>query len=301
VNLRQFEVPDLRKRLHAGIRLSTGPFTTLIQSESKHLASMLARHYPDYHIADGNTFADISIGVEVGGLLRRNGMILLDGGTPFTDFPVGSELPYLEWGVNWCVATRAHQYLMLHAGVLEREGLALLLPGMPGSGKSTLCAYLMHHGWRLLSDEFGLLTGSPPRAVPFPRLIPLKNESIDVIKRLVPDAQLGPSFVGTRKGTVAHVCPPPTHVDLAEQTAAPALTVLPWYKQETAAECTEVSKSECFVELTKHSFNYTLRGRSGFETVAELVSAPCHRLVYGDLREAAAIIDELARPLWIGH
>ena len=63
----------------------------------------------------------------------------------------------LEWGLNWCVAGHAHQYLMLHAAALERNGRAVILPGDPGAGKSTLTAALMLSGWRLLSDEITLV------------------------------------------------------------------------------------------------------------------------------------------------
>jgi predicted ATPase len=33
--------------------------------------------------------------------------------------------------------------------VVERDGHALILPAMPGSGKSTLTAALVQRGWRL--------------------------------------------------------------------------------------------------------------------------------------------------------
>ncbi|MBK9234594.1 MAG: hypothetical protein IPO19_00450 [Rhodoferax sp.] len=35
--------------------------------------------------------------------------------------------------------------------------MSLVMPAIPGSGKSTLTAGLSLSGWRLLSDEFGAL------------------------------------------------------------------------------------------------------------------------------------------------
>ena len=59
----------------------------------------------------------------------------------------------------------------------------MLLPAAPGSGKTTLCAGLSLRGWRLLSDEFGLIRPGTTDLVPVPRPMALKNESIDVIRQ----------------------------------------------------------------------------------------------------------------------
>jgi predicted ATPase len=47
---------------------------------------------------------------------------------------------------------------MLHAAVVEKNGKALILPALPGSGKSTLSAALAMNGWRFLSDEFTMIS-----------------------------------------------------------------------------------------------------------------------------------------------
>jgi len=47
--------------------------------------------------------------------------------------------------------------LALHAGVLYRDGSALLLPAPSGSGKSTLVAALVQRGWTYGSDEGALM------------------------------------------------------------------------------------------------------------------------------------------------
>src|SRR3546814_17273791 len=71
---------------------------------------------------------------------------------------LGQALPMLEWGLNWCIGAHGHQFLIIHAAVIERNGLAAILPGAPGSGKSTLTACLVHNGWRLLSDAMALVS-----------------------------------------------------------------------------------------------------------------------------------------------
>ena len=51
-----------------------------------------------------------------------------------------------------------NQFLLLHAGAVERGGGAVLLPAQPGSAKSTLAAALACSGFRLLSDQFGVVS-----------------------------------------------------------------------------------------------------------------------------------------------
>jgi hypothetical protein len=45
------------------------------------------------------------------------------------------------------------RYAMLHAAVLARNGCGFLFPATAGSGKTTLTAWLLGHGYGLLSDE----------------------------------------------------------------------------------------------------------------------------------------------------
>lgn len=298
--LSQLSESALKLRLKTGLRLQMGPFVASVHSELDELAETLKAYYPDYPLAPNDSWADTRVQV----LHERRwrpcsppeGKILLEDGTSFADFPLDSVLPYLEWGINWSIAMHAHQYFMLHAGVVERDAVAVVLPGVPGSGKSTLSTYLMHAGWRLLSDEFTLLCGPELRIQPFPRLIPLKNESIAVIRALIPNVKMGPSFKGTRKGTVAHVCPPDTQIHAMTEFALPRLVVFPTFKPGSELVLTPVAKAECFVEITKNSFNYSVLGQSSFEMAANLTDATeAYRLEYGDLREAESTIAELHR------
>ena len=76
-----------------------------------------------------------------------------------------------------CIRDR---YLIIHAAVVERNGFALLLPAPPGSGKSTLCAGLIHHGWRLLSDELALIDPETATLQAIPRPVSLKLSLIHI-------------------------------------------------------------------------------------------------------------------------
>ena len=198
----------------------------------------------------------------------------------------------MEWGLNWCVASRAHRFLLLHAGVVERDGHAVVLPALPGSGKSTLTAALANRGFRLLSDEFGAVDLQRSRLVPMVRPIALKNESIELIRRFAPGARLGPSFPRTRKGTVAHLAPDRNSVDRRSEPANPALIVFPKFDTGADLSVETVPKARAFVRLVANSFNYELLGAPAFAAAGRLVDqSDCLALRYSRLDEAIAAIE----------
>ena len=190
---------------------------------------------------------------------------------------------------------QAHQYLMLHSAVVERAGKALLLPAWPGCGKSTLCAALVSRGWRLFSDEFGLVRLADGHLVPLPRPTPLKNRSIDVIRDFSPAEEIGPAYHGTRKGTVAHLRTPDESVAQAQITAPPGWLVFPRYRAGSTLRMEPVTRPQAFLKLANNSFNYQLLGLQGFQAVTQLVrNCDCYILSYSDLDEAIATLNQLA-------
>lgn len=301
--LRQLPAAALEQRLARGLRLHIGPFVICIAGRDPALVSTLAAHYPDYPLADDDRFADACLSLREqtwwGRLRRHPRAICLEDGARFARFPAEQLLAHIEWAMNWCIATRANRFLMLHGGVVARDAGAMILPGIPGAGKSTLTAYLMHRGWRLFSDEFTLLAPETLELHPFPRLIPLKNDSIEVIQRAVPEAVFGPQIPGTRKGRVSHLRPGPEHLRRMHDVARPRLVVFPRYQSGAATALTPIPSAEAFAELTNNAFNYVLLGPQGFTAVADLTdTARCYRLHYSDLADANArlttLLDEVA-------
>ena len=92
--------------------------------------------------ADERDFIDLDISVLPGRGIHRfwhpQSRFLLDTNEPFLPLPLDQAAPLLEWGLNWCIASRPLGYLTIHAAVVARGSDALLMPGFPGAGKSTL-------------------------------------------------------------------------------------------------------------------------------------------------------------------
>jgi HprK-related kinase A len=299
VRFRDLALADLVAALQgSGIFYRIGPFSIRLRSPLPELPPVLHRLYRDYPLLPGNEFADFHVQlVPPGGFRafwRPQVHFLIDDISYFAPFPRRIFLALMEWGLNWCVFKRAHQYLMIHAAVVEKQGYTLIMPARPGSGKSTLCAALAYRGWRLLSDEFALIRPEDLAIVPFPRLVPLKNESIAIIRQRVPAGAMGPTFTGTRKGTVVHLCPPTDSILRADEVARPGQIVFPSYAAGQSVRFEPLSRTQTFLRLTGNSFNYEQIGLRGFETMSALVeSAPGAEFSYGDLEQAMDYLEGL--------
>lgn len=299
LTLSQLSPAQLRARLDGpGLDLHTGPFVSRIHSNIPLLARSLAKLYGDYPVAEPGGFADFHLRLRQPGGLRRwwrpQVRFDQDGQQPFKPLPVAHASAMFEWMMNWCVANRAHSYLLLHAAVVEKNGRGIILPAPPGSGKSTLCAALVCRGWRLLSDELTLVRHDDGLLVPLPRPVSLKNASIDVIGAFAPDAVFGPLAHGTAKGTVGHIRAPRASIERAHECAAPLAIVFPRWEAGAATRLTPLSRARTFMRVADNAFNYLVLGERGFRTLGALVErCSGHEFVYSRLEEALALFDDL--------
>lgn len=290
---------ELRQRLMAdGVYFRTGTFIACLRTRLERVATSFGLLYSDYPLLDG-PYADFHVELAPPRGLRRwikpQVDFIADGHAPFAALPADQAFPMFEWGLNWCVSSQAQHYLIIHAAVVEKYGRAAILPAPPGSGKSTLCAALIHHGWRLLSDELTLVRREDAALVPLPRPVSLKNASIDVIKRHVPHATFSPSVMDTIKGTVAQMKPPGDSIACADQVAAPGWIIFPRYEAHAALSLTPVPRSRAFMRVADNAFNYTRLGAAGFEALKGVIAhSDCYDLRYSVLDEAIAAFDRLA-------
>ncbi|HNU12706.1 MAG TPA: HprK-related kinase A [Rubrivivax sp.] len=293
------DLRELASRLRAGrLWLDFGATSTRLASDVPALAEHLRQVYAQFPLLDDPGWADHHVRIlRPRGLrrwLRPQAEFECDLQRPFEPFPADTALPLFEWGSNWLIGKRLANLLLLHAGVVERDGLALILPAVPGSGKSTLTAALSLRGWRLLSDEFGAFCPERRRFIAMLKPVALKNDSIDLIRAFEPQAPIGPLFPKTRKGTVAHLGADREAVDRRHEWVRPGAVVMPRWVGDSPLSLTPQPAHLVFGSLAFNAFNYQDNGERGFDA-ASYLATQCRgwRLEYSRLDDALAALERL--------
>jgi len=290
---------EFSKRLkRRGIYLKTGPFISHIRSSIPAVARNLSLLYSDHQLMTSEDFADFHIELFRSRGLRRwyrpQVNFSFDGHIPFKPLPLAQAFPMFEWTLNWCIANHSNQYLILHAAAIEKDGLAVILPAPPGTGKSTLCAGLSSRGWRLLSDELAILRLGDMKLLPLARPINLKNDSIDIMRQYTPDATFGQTSHDTAKGDVAHMKPSTDSVIRSDETATPTWIIFPKYVANENISLTLRSKAQTFIYAAENAFNYSALGLKGFQAMEHLIdSCHCYDFIYSDLDQAVEQFNSL--------
>ena len=227
-------------------------------------------------------------------LFRHEIRVLANGHAPYPSVPVRWAVPVIEASINWFVWRYVARVLLIHAAVIERDGRTVLLPGPSGAGKSTLCAALLARGWRLLTDEIAMVRPQDGRLQPHPRPISLKDGAIDIVAGMLPDAHFSERFAHATKGAIAFMRPPTRSIEMAGETATPAVVAFPRYRPGSGLELARIEKAQAFMRLIESSANYLMLLETGFETLANLVESCDHySLVYESLEDAVAVIERL--------
>jgi HprK-related kinase A len=279
-------------------RVQVGPAAFRLGSAWKRPIDQLAELYRDYPTPE---IPDYSVRLEAASLIRRyiRPSVALGGDYMLPDaapLPLTQALLAAEMGMNLQMALGWRRHLLLHASAVEKDGpdgpRALIMTGASGSGKSTLAAMLGHKGWRFMGDEFVLIDLVTGEAVPFPRLISLKNQAIGAMQATALNGRFGPLMTGTPKGDVRHLVPPADAINAMTQPAKPALLLFPSFGFEPAVR--DIGASEVFMRLTQASTNYVALGEAGFTTLTRFIkTVPARAIDYRDGQEAEALVDRL--------
>ena len=282
--------------------LNIPPYTFKITTEIKAVKNFIESIYSDFLITVNNdSFIDFNVKLQGSRYFRKwikpQVRFYNDDNEPFFPLPYSQAHAFLEWGMNWCVATNEVNYLIIHSAVLAKNNKAIIFPAASGSGKSTLTAHLVQNGWRLLSDEMTIIELNTRTVIPFVRPISLKNNSISLVKTWFPNAHFSAIAKDTEKGDVALVKPSDESIHYYQEKAEIVGIVFPKYTPDIFLDIHQLEQTDTFMQLANNAFNYNVIGEEAFSTVSNLVTqCPSFELYYNDLAEVEKFLSEEVLP-----
>ena len=79
------------------------------------------------------------------------------------------------------IMRRIQSHLLVHAGVVARDGKAYLFSADSFHGKTTLVLKLLQHGFSFLSDDIAALSRHDRLVYPFPRSLRLRPGTLELL------------------------------------------------------------------------------------------------------------------------
>ena len=191
-------------------------------------------------------------------------------------------------GLNRLAADHTPDRLLLHAGVVERDGRVALLTGPSGRGKSTLTAASVASGAAYVSDELAIVDPATGAVTPYPKALELDDDAM---------ARLGlgvAAEAGDARPREHHVAP--RRLGRVSGGGAVALLVLLEPAGVGAAEPTALAPAEALLRLLPDVLPQTWAMPGALDALAELCErVPAIVLPRVELDEAVAVVrDHLA-------
>ena len=281
-----------------GVILSLGPICSKISIDFPSIREDFLHLYKGYSFCEGPEITDYYLNIRAKNFYRRylRPQVTIDTmmNDEFVPLPESMGLLSVEMGLNWQVAFGCKSHVLFHAGVVEKNGVGVIIPAISGSGKSTLSAGLAYDGWRFFSDEFGMLDVESGELCPYPRPISLKNSSIPVMKEWVgTDEPFSPEYDGTPKGTICYLRPPASSINDMHKTVKPRVVIHPVFDPNAKPDIKILTTTMAFFRLVRSSANYGDIGEPAFHALAK-VAEDCIscEITYSSLEEGIRLVNK---------
>ncbi len=197
---------------------------------------------------------------------------------------------YLQEKMMTC-AYQAQPYLIsLHAASIERNGKVIVMPAVAESGKTTLTATLIHHGFKLFSDESTSLDNDG-YVHPLPFCMNIKEGSWSVLGEMYLHLSKSDTHSRFDDQNIRFITPRNMH----EGRQKASHIVFPKYIPGAKTSLTPVSATEALSRINEASYQVQdSMDKDKFELILKnLISLPKFALEYSDLDEAVALFNEI--------
>ena len=188
--------------------------------------------------------------------------------TIFTDTTEDNLINFLESHLRGCVAEFAVDKLFVHAGVVEWQGKALVLPGASFAGKTTLVAELIRRGRAYYSDEYAVVD-EDGLIHPYPKKLSIRG--------IIDDVQQSEFAVEELNGKPG-IKPLPV-----------GAVLIAVYEKGGQANIKTLSRGHGLMEIIGHSFAF----RHNPERVLRILSKACRNALFfkAERGEAVEFVD----------
>lgn len=203
---------------------------------------------------------------------------------------LGSTISHLMTAINRGAIESVGRYPVVHAAVVAADGLAIVFPGHPGAGKSTLCAALVAQGFAYVSDETAPLTPDG-FVVPYPKPIVVGSGSFEVLADLAVADTVGGAL------DTWFLDPGRLSGGWANDALRLGYVVMPQFAKGFDVRMSSLSPGETAALLASNMFNIRRHRRTALELVGRLAMAvPGVRVLHGNVNDAVASIVGLVTP-----
>lgn len=292
---------DLNRSLKQGtLTLRLGPFSHLIKGPARYLAPHLIGMYPECEAALApDDVTEIMLRLKAPNIFRRfvRPQISPDPGFHVPAVPLPESMAPLgfEMGLNLSVALKTCRFVTVHAGVVVKNGFAILMSAASGGGKSTLSAALHSEGASLFSDEFALLDLATAEVRAYPRPISLKQQSIPIVRELLGADRISDVISDTPKGDIAYARVAAESLEEINASAPVRLILFPNFQVGAQPVARRINPAEAIMRLVAASTNYSLLGEPAYRAMVSMVKeAQIFEITYGTTEQSLQLVDQLA-------
>ncbi|MFT5112462.1 MAG: hypothetical protein ACI8P9_001786 [Parasphingorhabdus sp.] len=177
----------------------------------------------------------------------------------------GSIATYLAGEIIYHLIDKNSSELVLHAGCVEKNGRAILIPGVSGAGKSSLCSWLTRRGYHYLTDELVSVCPGKSEIEAFTRPLNIKTNGLEVVLNSVLDKDNPPDMLtGTISTLISHRCFNP---DYQFSLPKPAMVVFPRYSSSADYELNELTPAKTALLLMQVFVNARNFSEHGFQLI----------------------------------
>jgi GTPase SAR1 family protein len=141
----------------------------VLRSDDRNFIDRFNRDYASFIMPEGKHEPDLSLAVDLE-TPKKQIVVNSARGTRTLELPT-TNLALIFSLVLGEIFRSLEDFIFFHAGVVARNGQALVLSGSPHSGKSTLVREFVKDGFTFYSDEFCPVHLKSHRVYPFPRSV----------------------------------------------------------------------------------------------------------------------------------